>query len=189
MPRRAPRPACCICINCKWVDRCKAYHFVETKHEQPHLTPTPDFMPREGSPKITVAIRREDEDDARIAWNAIRESLWVSGEHHTAAGESPNGLPRPSSEEGPTSGASGGEAAASTAAAGEGDRGGVRGQEEEGGEDYDHSRHLEMAALAIPKFTTEYDVVACADYVVDNGRWVRLMPEEIRQLNPDFVPS
>ena len=46
-----------------------------------------------------------------------------------------------------------------------------------------------MAALAIPKFTTEYDVVECADFVQDNGRWVRLMPEDIKRLNPDFVPS
>lgn len=40
-----------------------------------------------------------------------------------------------------------------------------------------------------PNVTTEYDVVACADYVEDKGCWVRNMPEEIKLANPHFVPS
>ncbi len=47
----------CICINCKWVTSCQAYHFVESKHEQPHMTPNPTFEPRDGSPTIHVNIR------------------------------------------------------------------------------------------------------------------------------------
>ena len=43
--------------------------------------------------------------------------------------------------------------------------------------------------LTLPKFTTEYDVVACEDFRKDVGRWVRMMPEEIRRANPDFVPT
>lgn len=35
----------CICINCHFVDRCATYHEVETNHQQPHLTETPDFNP------------------------------------------------------------------------------------------------------------------------------------------------
>jgi hypothetical protein len=37
--------------------------------------------------------------------------------------------------------------------------------------------------------TVEYDVVSCADFVEDRGRWARHMPEEIRLANPDFVPT
>jgi hypothetical protein len=44
----------CICINCKFVDRCKAYRFVEEKHSQPFISRDPDFMPRDGTPKIQV---------------------------------------------------------------------------------------------------------------------------------------
>lgn len=33
----------CICINCHYVDRCSTYHAVETQHQQPHLTDSPDF--------------------------------------------------------------------------------------------------------------------------------------------------
>jgi hypothetical protein len=50
-------PLNCICIDCKWVTSCAAYHFVETKHEQPHMTENPTFEPREGSPTIHVNIR------------------------------------------------------------------------------------------------------------------------------------
>ena len=49
----------CICINCKLVDTCKAYHFVEQKHQQPHLTNAPTFEPRDGNPTIEAIIRNE----------------------------------------------------------------------------------------------------------------------------------
>jgi hypothetical protein len=47
----------CICINCKRVTNCAAYHFVESKHEQPHMNPSPTWEPRDGSPTIQVNIR------------------------------------------------------------------------------------------------------------------------------------
>jgi hypothetical protein len=31
----------CICIDCARVTNCAAYHFVETKHSQPHMTDNP----------------------------------------------------------------------------------------------------------------------------------------------------
>jgi hypothetical protein len=40
-----------------------------------------------------------------------------------------------------------------------------------------------------PVTTYEYDVVQCQDYVEDLGMWVRNMPQEIRDANPNFVPS
>lgn len=49
----------CICINCYFVDRCNTYHAVETQHEQPHLTESPNFEPKE--PTINVNIRPQEE--------------------------------------------------------------------------------------------------------------------------------
>lgn len=40
-----------------------------------------------------------------------------------------------------------------------------------------------------PVTTYEYDVVACADFVEEKGCWVRNMPQEIKDANPNFVPS
>lgn len=31
----------CICINCSRVTNCQAYHFVESKHQQPHISENP----------------------------------------------------------------------------------------------------------------------------------------------------
>ena len=33
----------CICINCKWVDRCFTYHDVEHNHGVNHISNQPDF--------------------------------------------------------------------------------------------------------------------------------------------------
>jgi hypothetical protein len=35
----------CICVNCQLVDRCTTYHQVETNHQEPHRTRSPDFQP------------------------------------------------------------------------------------------------------------------------------------------------
>jgi hypothetical protein len=40
-----------------------------------------------------------------------------------------------------------------------------------------------------PTTTYEYDVVQCEDYVHDKGCWIRNMPEEIKLVNPSFVPT
>lgn len=149
---------CCICVNCKWVTSCKAYHFVETKHEQPHMAEEPTFLPREGSPTINVNIRTEqrtpkpkagvvdktDDAVARMWKDQIRED----------------------------------------------------GQDEDEGEDHParDARYYEETGTieAVNTNTTttiEYDVVKCADFVLDKGCWVRNMPEEIKRLNPDFVPT
>ncbi len=45
----------CICVDCQWVDRCKAYHRVETQHGEPHLNGEPDFEPEQ--PRIHVSLR------------------------------------------------------------------------------------------------------------------------------------
>jgi Hypothetical chloroplast protein Ycf34 len=58
----------CICINCQYVDRCTTYHAVEHQHQQPHLTPTPDFEATE--PTINVNIRNVDEA-IEIEWDVV----------------------------------------------------------------------------------------------------------------------
>ena len=73
IPQTAVQPSTsqisCICVNCKWVTSCAAYNFVETKHEQPHMTEDPTFEPRNGSPTIHVnvrSIRNEDDQQKEI---------------------------------------------------------------------------------------------------------------------------
>ena len=63
-PRITSSPRACICINCKWVDRCQTYHWVEQMHEQPHVTNAPDFDP--GDPQIQVFIRKEGVEEADV---------------------------------------------------------------------------------------------------------------------------
>ena len=53
----------CICINCARVTNCEAYHFVETKHDQPHMTENPTFTPRDGSPTIHANIRMVEQNE------------------------------------------------------------------------------------------------------------------------------
>ena len=133
----------CICIDCKWVTSCKAYHFVETKHEQPHVAKDPDFEPRNGSPTIHVnvrTIRSKEDQEKELArmWNehaseTLKAQAKAASEDDVLVGEAT----------------------------------------------YDFA----------PVTTYEYDVVKCEDYVEDKGCWVRNMPQEIKEANPDFVPS
>lgn len=116
----------CICVDCARVTNCAAYHFVETKHQQPHMTDNPTFSPRDGSPTIHVNVRTIREKNT----NSINEA-----------------------------------------------------------EDLDADGRQQHENDFTPNVTTEYDVVACADYVEDKGCWVRNMPEEIKLANPHFVPS
>lgn len=56
----------CICINCRYVTNCKAYHFVEEKHKQPHICDKPTFVPRDGSPGIEVHIRTKTKNTNKV---------------------------------------------------------------------------------------------------------------------------
>lgn len=69
----------CICIHCTHVTNCSAYHFVEEKHEQPHMTENPTFIPVDGSPTIHVNIRTTSSKDpvARI-WAEHREQQSIA---------------------------------------------------------------------------------------------------------------
>lgn len=123
---------------------CKAYHFVETKHSQPHIKESPEFEPRDGSPTIHVNIRssRNQQEMNRIWAEHLEQSRLAEEKQHKQ-----NGM--------------------------------------------DESLRItgeKVYDLSV-KTTYEYDVVACEDFVEDKGCWVRNMPEEIRRMNPDFVPT
>ena len=153
----------CICVDCARVTNCAAYHFVETKHEQPHMTEDPTFEPQDGSPTIHVNIRsiRNREDQLKEVQRMWRE--------HKAETER-----------------------AEQAAAMEEEAGAVntaKPNSNDGDEDDPSGLHGSEVYDLTPMTTYEYDVVACADYVEDKGCWVRNMPQEIRDANPDFVPS
>jgi len=57
----------CICINCKWVDRCKTYHDVEENHEVDHLTAFPDIIAK--NPFIHVSLVEESKGEFTIEWD------------------------------------------------------------------------------------------------------------------------
>lgn len=152
------RLSMCICINCARVTNCAAYHFVETKHEQPHMSKSPTFMPRDGSPTIHVNVRTErnsnqlpnEKSDNNVFPRIMREhedetarAMQIAAKESSFQSES----------EAPSK---------------------LRGETV-----YDWA----------PITTSEYDVVACADFEEDIGCWIRNMPEEIRIANPNFVPS
>jgi hypothetical protein len=44
----------CICVDCRWVDRCKAYHAVEKQHGVAHLNAMPDLEPQ--NPRIHISV-------------------------------------------------------------------------------------------------------------------------------------
>ena len=57
----------CICINCKWVDRCTTYHDVENNHGVEHICAIPDFKAK--NPQIHVSIVEENTGDYQIDWD------------------------------------------------------------------------------------------------------------------------
>ncbi len=58
----------CICINCTFVDQCNTYYAVETQHQQPHLTDSPHFEPK--NPTINVNIRTKT-DYIEMEWDVV----------------------------------------------------------------------------------------------------------------------
>ena len=78
----------CICIDCARVTNCAAYHFVETKHEQPHMTEDPTFSPREGSPTIHVNVRTQRDD--QVVARMWKEHAEETKRAEAASGETSN---------------------------------------------------------------------------------------------------
>jgi hypothetical protein len=76
-------PLQCICIHCKHVTNCSAYHFVEQQHGQPHINSTPDWEPRNGSPTINVHIRGDEDKTTK---NEL-DRMWKEHEEETRRAE------------------------------------------------------------------------------------------------------
>jgi hypothetical protein len=143
---------------------------VETKHEQPHLNDNPTFVPRNGSPTLEVHIRPVSNNDKDLRkGNQIWKEL--NKQETTKSTKHPNLLQEQQQQ--------------------------IIGENKQdqqqqgpllmgGTKDDDTSPLLSITTTMT---TYEYDVVACADFVLDQGCWIRNMPEEIRLANPTFVPS
>ena len=57
----------CICVDCRWVDRCQAYHAVERQHGVAHLSDHPDLEPRE--PRIHISVLDLPDGAAGVEWD------------------------------------------------------------------------------------------------------------------------
>lgn len=57
----------CICVDCRWVDRCQAYHAVERQHGVPHLSAAPDVQPEH--PRIHVQVRDLPGGAVGVEWD------------------------------------------------------------------------------------------------------------------------
>ena len=57
----------CICVNCRWVDRCQAYHSVESQHGARHLNSAPDLKPQD--PQIHVSLLDLVDGGVGIEWD------------------------------------------------------------------------------------------------------------------------
>lgn len=67
MAPSAAAPGMCICVDCRWVDQCQAYHAVERQHGVAHLTPTPVFVPQE--PRIHVQVLDLVHGQVGVEWD------------------------------------------------------------------------------------------------------------------------
>lgn len=57
----------CICVDCRWVDQCQAYHAVERQHGVPHLCSQPQFVPQE--PRIHVQVQDLGDSQVGVEWD------------------------------------------------------------------------------------------------------------------------
>ena len=57
----------CICVNCRWVDSCMAYHAVERQHGVDHLTAYPNKEPID--PYIHVTVMDGAHGETEIEWD------------------------------------------------------------------------------------------------------------------------
>jgi len=176
----------CICIDCKFVTSCKAYHFVEQKHEQPHMTDTPTFLPREGSPTIQVNIRTEkvDEEDM-IMWKdriaQQQQAIDMEQQHQDYLAFNNNNtnnnrMNNSSRNAFATTTTSNTTTTTTT--------------DSNSTNAIDNSTFVAVSPTQTKtKTTIEYDVVKCADFVLEKHCWMKNMPDEIKRVNPEFVPS
>jgi len=190
----------CICIDCQLVTSCKAYHFVERKHEQPHMTETPTFLPREGSPTIQVNIRTEkvDEEDM-IMWKdriaQQQQAIDMEQQHQEYLVLNNNNTTNDSMNKSSMNNSSmtytSSNAIATTTTSNTATTTTTKTTDSTNSNSINENSNF-VAVSPTPtktKTTIEYDVVKCADFVLEKHCWMNNMPEEIKRVNPDFVPS
>ena len=57
----------CICINCRWIDRCITYHDVENNQGVNHICDVPDFKAKK--PVIHVSIVKDNNGEHKTDWD------------------------------------------------------------------------------------------------------------------------
>ncbi|CAK24681.1 MAG: Ycf34 family protein [Synechococcus sp.] len=57
----------CICVDCRWVDRCQAYHAVERQHGAAHLCEAPPMKPVE--PRIHISVQDLPHGQVGVEWD------------------------------------------------------------------------------------------------------------------------
>ena len=67
MAPSAPATGMCICVDCRWVDQCQAYHAVERQHGVPHLSAHPVFQPEQ--PRIHVQVLDLPDGQVGVEWD------------------------------------------------------------------------------------------------------------------------
>ena len=67
MALSATAPGMCICVDCRWVDQCQAYHAVERQHGVPHLSAHPVFQPEQ--PRIHVQVLDLPDGQVGVEWD------------------------------------------------------------------------------------------------------------------------
>ena len=70
----------CICVNCRWVDRCKAYHSVERQHGEEHLNAMPDIEPKD--PMIHISVKNLPKGGTDIEWDVRACKSFVLDQGH-----------------------------------------------------------------------------------------------------------
>ena len=68
----------CICINCKWVDRCITYHDVENNHGVDNICDVPDFKAKK--PLIYVNLVKDKNGDFKTDWDVTSCGSFIEEE-------------------------------------------------------------------------------------------------------------
>nr|YP_010443844.1 Ycf34 [Vacuolaria virescens]UTE94731.1 Ycf34 [Vacuolaria virescens] len=58
----------CICLNCKYINVCKHYNFVEKNHNELNITKTPAFFPYYS---ITTINFFNEPKELEIEWDVV----------------------------------------------------------------------------------------------------------------------
>eukprot|EP00751_Fragilariopsis_kerguelensis_P005741 CAMPEP_0170796782 /NCGR_PEP_ID=MMETSP0733-20121128/25120_1 /TAXON_ID=186038 /ORGANISM="Fragilariopsis kerguelensis, Strain L26-C5" /LENGTH=149 /DNA_ID=CAMNT_0011147319 /DNA_START=190 /DNA_END=639 /DNA_ORIENTATION=+ len=149
------------------------------------MTDTPTFLPREGSPTIQVNIRTEkvDEEDMimwkdRIAQQQQAIDMEQQHQDYLAFNNNNNNSTINNSSRNAFATTTTSNTTTTTTT------------DSNSTNIFDNSTFVAVSPTPTKtKTTIEYDVVKCADFVLEKHCWMKNMPDEIKRVNPEFVPS